>query len=357
MAKTPQILDFIDHLTLDRFIHDFAAATGIAVDINDQDGHPVAAYRHFYGFCRKIRSTAEGLKRCYQSNARVGRKAAHARQPVLDRCHAGLMLMAAPIIVDGYHLGSIVGGQFHSHPPSPAEVETMLQNTNDLGLAPACLAKQYLAMVTVPPAKHMAACEILKLMAVYIEEIARKHPLPAKAGRNSQAERLVERVEPLQHHLLENTGERPEHTRLLPTADLPDTIQAACQLINTNYGRKIKLKDMARAAHLSPAYFCRLFKQCTGMSPTAYLTRVRLQAAMEMLRHSNLAIGKIAKQTGFSTPNYLSNVFRAQMGMSPLAYRKSFARSEPVPPTGLPRQSPCGEKKHCNGATRTGLLD
>jgi transcriptional regulator GlxA family with amidase domain len=82
--------------------------------------------------------------------------------------------------------------------------------------------------------------------------------------------------------------------------------------------------SMARLAHhlqLSPRTLNRRFKQATGISPLAYLQSLRIAAAKDLLRHSNLSVGEIAWRQGMQDVSYFSQLFRRHCGMSPLRYR------------------------------------
>jgi transcriptional regulator GlxA family with amidase domain len=59
------------------------------------------------------------------------------------------------------------------------------------------------------------------------------------------------------------------------------------------------------------------------MSPQAYLQSLRIAAAKDLLRHSNLSIGDIAWQLGLHDVSYFSQLFRRHSGISPLHYRKA----------------------------------
>ena len=79
--------------------------------------------------------------------------------------------------------------------------------------------------------------------------------------------------------------------------------------------------------HLSPAYFSTLFKRETGMSFTAYVTNVRMDAAAELLRNTDEKTYLIAQQIGYLDPNYFSYVFKLQYGTSPSKYRAEHRQS------------------------------
>ena len=92
--------------------------------------------------------------------------------------------------------------------------------------------------------------------------------------------------------------------------------------IGENYTQDIATEDLAAMEHLSCAHFRRLFKKKTGMTPTQYITSLRLKYAEQMLLETELSIKEIAKNVGFSDQLYFSKVFSNHFGMSPTEFRE-----------------------------------
>lgn len=84
----------------------------------------------------------------------------------------------------------------------------------------------------------------------------------------------------------------------------------------------ITLEDVCRRFVCSRSKISHNFKKQTGYTVREYLTHLRVGDAKILLRHSNLSITEIAFSVGFSDSNYFSSVFKKQVGMSPMAYRK-----------------------------------
>ena len=96
----------------------------------------------------------------------------------------------------------------------------------------------------------------------------------------------------------------------------------AREFIGENYADcNLSVEMLCEHLHLSPAYFSTMFKRETGMSFTAYVTQVRMEAAAELLRSSEEKTYLIAQQTGYLDPNYFSYVFKRYFGTSPSKYR------------------------------------
>lgn len=92
----------------------------------------------------------------------------------------------------------------------------------------------------------------------------------------------------------------------------------------------LSLSRLAALVDLSPWHFARAFRQTHGLPPHEYLTRLRLEKAREMLRHTDFPISEIAQATGCS-PQHLARRFRRHLGCSPSDYRRSdrSRRSDP----------------------------
>ena len=83
----------------------------------------------------------------------------------------------------------------------------------------------------------------------------------------------------------------------------------------------LSVEALCSHIHLSPTYFSTLFKREVGMSFTAYVTQVRMEEAVRLLRETDEKTYRIAERTGYSDPNYFSYVFKRHFGQSPSKYR------------------------------------
>ena len=117
--NTIRLTDVIDTKFLQHFQDDFAKGMGVASITVDLEGNPVTKPSNYTRFCMDYtHSTDCGDKRCAESHMRGGEKAARLGKPIVYECHAGLIDFAAPIILEGQHIGTILGGQILTDIPN-----------------------------------------------------------------------------------------------------------------------------------------------------------------------------------------------------------------------------------------------
>ena len=99
--------------------------------------------------------------------------------------------------------------------------------------------------------------------------------------------------------------------------------EAAKQYIQANYQNPdLSVETICSELHISQSYFSNLFKQETGKSCIQYLTSVRMDRAVELLRTTDDRTYLVAQKVGYDDANYFSYVFKKQFGISPTQFRK-----------------------------------
>lgn len=89
----------------------------------------------------------------------------------------------------------------------------------------------------------------------------------------------------------------------------------------------LTLQDLAEHARMSIRTFTRQFRTETGQSPGQWLTGQRVDLARHLLEATDLPIDRVAEQAGFGTATSMRQHLRASVGVSPQAYRRTFART------------------------------
>lgn len=99
--------------------------------------------------------------------------------------------------------------------------------------------------------------------------------------------------------------------------------------IRTNYRKRIRAADLARAAGISVSSVERLFRKTFGMPPNRYLKWTMLNAACQALRETECPLGQIARECGFSDQTSMTRDFRGELKLTPRKYRLRFRNGGP----------------------------
>jgi len=86
---------------------------------------------------------------------------------------------------------------------------------------------------------------------------------------------------------------------------------------------------LARRAHMSRAVFARHFTGAVGVTPMAYLTRLRVQTAHEALIDRRVTVAQAAEIAGYATDAAFSRAFKRVYGLSPGTLRVERAAGVP----------------------------
>lgn len=100
-------------------------------------------------------------------------------------------------------------------------------------------------------------------------------------------------------------------------------MRSAADFFNSNYSKPISLKETALTFGMSPNYFSSCFKKAFGVTPLAYLTKLRISKARMLLDTTNKPINEIAYDCGIEKISTFSESFRKSTGLYPSQYRKN----------------------------------
>ena len=109
----------------------------------------------------------------------------------------------------------------------------------------------------------------------------------------------------------------------------PSTVQqdpivvSVMEFLEKNYQKNIKIGDVARSVHMSPAYISRMFKKETSFTIKWCLNNIRMQHAQELLVHTNIPIKDIGPAVGYSDMRGFYKMFAKHFGITCTEVRKN----------------------------------
>jgi AraC-like DNA-binding protein len=104
--------------------------------------------------------------------------------------------------------------------------------------------------------------------------------------------------------------------------DVDPRLARAAALIEARYDQPLTVRDLAAEAGMSQSRFFAKFSQAYGATPHGALSDARLRAAQRLLTDTTLSIAEIAVRTGHGDQSGLTKRMKAQLGVTPGAWRK-----------------------------------
>lgn len=105
------------------------------------------------------------------------------------------------------------------------------------------------------------------------------------------------------------------------TLSARDTIMRTILYLQRNFRQPLTLNQAAAATGASPNYLSALFSKQLRISFHTLLNAMRLNHALDMLRHSDLPVTEICYDCGFSSLRTFNRVFMDSFGMTPRQLR------------------------------------
>ena len=155
MDEAMSLRELIDADVVQAVQDSFARAVGVSSVIFLPDGDALTRFSNPIKFCTLIQSTKEGRRRCFQSFAKMSRKAVKLNEPEIMYCFAHGAHFVAPIIIDGERKATMYAGQFRPEEFSPEQLKELEKIAVEIDLDPELLVKEAKNMRTVGDAVAM----------------------------------------------------------------------------------------------------------------------------------------------------------------------------------------------------------
>lgn len=145
------------------------------------------------------------------------------------------------------------------------------------------------------------------------------NPQYDNAENMMQLVKTYELFEMLYQHCVE------QHVSLIKNNAKIDFI---CEYMNKHFCENISTKSLSKKFGYSEEHFCRIFKAETGLTPMAYIRRLRLEKATSMLSSDKRSINIIAQECGFNSVQYFTRSFKSNYKLTPSEYIKKHEQKK-----------------------------
>lgn len=160
-------------------------------------------------------------------------------------------------------------------------------------------------------------CEALKEITILYVNQKRTYPLRSAALILKILACLIESFSA-------PVTESASHTKLTNM----ERMEQICDYVEHHYGEEIQLQDVADELGLSREYFCRFFKQNTGIPFIKYVNQVRINHIYLDLLHTQDSVQEIMERHGFYNQKLFYQMFKERYDCTPREAR-NMARNNP----------------------------
>lgn len=101
-------------------------------------------------------------------------------------------------------------------------------------------------------------------------------------------------------------------------------IQSAQQWLSKHFPVASAVEEMIKRSKLAERTFKRRFVNATGLTPIAYIQRLRIEDAKRRLERTDASVDDISWRVGYEDAAFFRRLFKRTTGLTPSAYRKRF---------------------------------
>jgi AraC-like DNA-binding protein len=273
---------------LTQVLSDFYNSTGIAVALYDASMQNIAgAPSSHSSYCTYIRNCGECKQNCSQSNLIHLKEVSLNRKICRYTCHAGLMETILPIVYEDVLIAYIQIGQFRDEEGRYSSEDRLKEVAELYGFS---LQKLLALYETLPVVSSEKLSSLYRVVDIIVKSFWLDGLITCKRSMLSiKIERYID------EHLEE----------------------------------KIGLNDICNEFFISKNTAYQLFHDEFNNTVNGFITQKRLNRAQELLQiRPELNITQVSLLCGFPDYNYFIRLFKKQIGITPLQWRKIKKKSD-----------------------------
>ncbi len=104
--------------------------------------------------------------------------------------------------------------------------------------------------------------------------------------------------------------------------DKQKKVYEVADYISEHYAEIQSVDELSERFYMSKSYLCRIFREVTNFTISEYVNLHRIAASQEYLMDSGMSMQEIAEKLGYESLTYFERVFKKQLSVTPLQYRK-----------------------------------
>ena len=294
--KKRQSREIVERLKKSKIFRDYEKAfrdtTGLPINLRAVEAFdlPFHTDPNQNPFCSLMAKTNHSCAACLQLQRKVEEQA--QLEPKTLKCFAGLCDSAVPIRVGDNLVAFLQTGQILLHKPNQKEftrfTRELLKWGTEVDLKR--MEEAYFQTRVLEKKQYEA---VVRLLAIFAQHLG---------SLSNQLMVAAEKVE-------------------------SPMVTKAKIFINEHQDEEITLRQVSSAVNTSAFYFCKMFKQATGLTFTDYLARIRVEKVKNLLQNPHKRISEAAFEAGFQSLSQFNRVFRKIAGQSPTVWRDKMVRT------------------------------
>ncbi len=271
----------------------FIEATGLGMVLlscDEVEKHPCRPGESRNRFCPMLNSSNHLCEPCEDNHWEEkvkGNRYSHREAT----CVFGLKITAIPVVVGEKKIGYLRAAPILAKQPTTKNFAKVKPKMEEGQQKSKKIEDAYLDLASMDKEKYRAVVTLLSMFAIQLSEMANRIAL-----EQQQAE--------------------------------PKVVILAKRFINEHLDEKLTLDRVSQEVGVSSFYFCKLFKQTTGLSFTEYINRRRVEWAKKKLLSPDTRVTEVAFDVGYMSLSQFNRSFLKYAGESPTRYRERIRRSD-----------------------------
>lgn len=267
---------------LNQILSDFHKLTNMTISLWDAEFNQLTFYpTNMPSFCKIIKNSKIGNLRCTNSDRALCKACSKNGKPVVHRCHAGLLDMAAPIIHENTVLGYFMFGQIDDKRDIDT-FERIWNHCKDLKVDRERLRKAYMELKPYEMETVFAAMRLLQLCA---------HSLFPLNMIEVQSDQLASEID---------------------------------AYISAHLRQPLSVTHLCDVFHISKNRLYSVFRSVFNDTINNYIQKKRVETAKHLLISVNEPVYNICAMIGIDDYNYFTKVFKRYTGITPKSYQKTY---------------------------------